>query len=459
MDDTIVAIATAQGHGAIGIVRLSGKDAIKVAKTMFRRKSGQPADDFRSHAISYGRIVDGDGLIDEVMIAVMQAPRSYTGEDVVEIHCHGNPIIYGKIIDECISRGVRLAEPGEFTKRAFLNGKMDLTQAEAVADIICANSLLSLNIANNHLKGDIKRIIMDLKEDILDVIANLEAILEFPDEELDVVSADSVLINLKESDQLCQKLAESYKLGEKINAGIRAVIVGKPNAGKSSVFNAIIGRDRAIVTAEPGTTRDIVEAQMSADGLQITLVDTAGISGTANSLAANEGMRRSEKAIESADILVFIADVSTQWSTWDENIAALAGKKPGILVSNKCDLTERIDISCARKRLPGWPEIRISALKGTGIDDLKDAIAIRCNGLIPRELGESVIITSIRQNNAIEACSDALKEAMEAVEMEYSEDVVVLELKRAIESLGEITGDFSNEMVLDKIFSRFCIGK
>lgn len=457
-EDTIVAISTPPGRGAIGLVRMSGDKASEIAERLFRAADGKKVSSFRTHRMQFGRIMSDEKVIDEAMLCVMRKPKSYTGEDIVEMSCHGSPLVLRAVVEECVRLGATLALPGEFTKRAFLNGKIDLTQAEAVAEVIEARNDRALRGALKQLKGELKEKVKELRGRLLDIAAGLEAAVDFPEEELNFASRDENLRLIMECSEECGNLLNSYKDGRIIRDGLRVAIIGKVNVGKSSLFNRIVGSERAIVTDEKGTTRDVVEEDVSIGGMRIIMADTAGI-GISGSAAVTEGVRRSHEALNRADLILFVMDSSQAWSERDSEISrAVAGKK-GILIFNKEDLEKRIDKESTIVQFSSWPFIEISALTGSGIDSLKEMLLEACGIDNGREDLESTIIVNVRQGNALKKCARSLERTLEAAINGYSEEIIGMEVREAAGWLGEITGESAGEDLLDRIFSRFCIGK
>ncbi len=456
--DTIVAISTPHGRGAIGVVRLSGKGAVAIIEGLFTAKGiGRPTH-FVDRRVYHGEITEEGRIIDEALVCVMRGPGSYTGEDVVEVSCHGSPLVLRKVVETCIRRGARLAEPGEFTKRAFLNGKMDLTKAEAVVEIINARSERALELAFSHLKGALEKRIATLKDGLMDVVVNLEADIDFPEEEISIEPRVEMLRRLKSCLKECRGILDSYKQGRIIRDGFRVVLLGKANAGKSSIFNKLLQTDRAIVTDESGTTRDTIEEVVDIDGLSIVLVDTAGI-GTETGKAAKEGVKRSYNALIIADLVIFIADLSRSWSPEDIRIAEVTSGKRSILAYNKADLMRGIDLESVPKLLSGFRSVEVSALTGEGIPTLRGMIVSECSGGVDTERLNSAILFSIRHKNAMEDCIESIESAIAAGSNGYSEELLALDVRKAIGCLDEITGGSTGDEILDRIFSKFCIGK
>jgi len=446
MEDTIVAISTPPGEGAIGIVRLSGKDAISIVNKIF----SVPIDGAESHRIFYGFIQDPDTKekIDEVIVSVMRAPRSYTRQDVVEINCHGGYIPLNRTLSLVVRAGARPAEPGEFTKRAFLNGRIDLTQAEAVIDIIRAKTSKAEKVALAQLSGALGRKINTLRERLIEILAHIEAYIDFPEEEIEPDSLTTITSKTEDIIRELSEMLKTYEEGRLIKEGVRVAIVGKPNVGKSSLLNTLLKVDRAIVTESPGTTRDIIEEHMEIDGLTIRIMDTAGIR-EAHDMAEIEGVKRSLKAIEHSDIVLAVFDGSLPLTKEDLEVIEKTKERPTISVLNKSDLPQRdIDIPNA---------IRISTKTEQGIDRLKKEIYNL--SIKSTQDYEGIIITNLRHKTALENSKERLRSALSALKEGLPLELISLELRESVQSLASLTGEITNEDILEKIFSDFCIGK
>jgi tRNA modification GTPase len=456
--DTIVAVSTPPGKAAIGIVRLSGERSIAILGELFKTREGENQKSLSDKRLYLRKIFDDGLCLDEVMVCLMRKPHSYTGEDVVEINCHGNPIILKRVVETCMKYGARMAEPGEFTRRAFINGKMDLTKAEAVVEVINAKSEKALKLALSDLQGMLKVKICALRERIMDIIVDLEAGIDFPDEEIEVDTKGRMVSRLRECIGACREMLESYRRGRIIREGFKAVLVGKTNAGKSCLFNRILQSERAIVTEEEGTTRDVIDESIIMDGYSITLVDTAGI-GIEGGKASIEGVRRTYKAIKEADIVLFVADISRRWSLDDNRIAEAISDKQGILVYNKTDLEQRIDFGRIPKGLSEKPAVRVSALRGDNVNSLMGVLKKACWADNLHEDVNSAILSNIRHADAMRSCMLSLEGALDAANGGYSEEIIALETRRSVGLLDEISGDSIDEEILNRIFRKFCIGK
>ena len=453
LEDTIAAISTAQGEGAIGIVRISGKEAVKIADLVFKSKKGKSPSGFRSFATHYGYVYNKAVVVDEALLTLMRSPKSYTKEDMVEINCHGGIITLRNTLELVLDSGARLAEPGEFTKRAFLNGRLDLAQAEAVLDIVRSKTEASLRMALGQLSGRLSSRLNDIKERLLAALASIEASIDFPEEDIEIISESDTKGRLKIVKDNLAKLLESAQGGIILREGLTSVICGKPNVGKSSLLNALLQRDRAIVTHVPGTTRDAIEDLANINGIPFKLVDTAGIAPTED-LVEREGILKSRERIEQADLILMVLDASAEMTDEDRILLSDTKGKPRILVINKADLPRKIDL----RTLEGNVLVSVSAKEADGIDALKKAMerAVWSGRAAAPESGS---ITNLRQEQALKNASDAVDRAGEAVEKGFSPELIAIELREALDSIGEITGEIVTDDILERVFSQFCIGK
>ena len=457
LEDTIVAISTPIGEGGIGIVRLSGVDAIKIADKIFRSKDGKKASRFETYTTHYGHIVDGRKIIDEVILTVMKAPRSYTKEDIVEINCHGGIQAVKRVMDAVLRYGARVADPGEFTKRAFLNGRIDLTQAEAVLDIIRAKTEGSLKVAVDQLEGELSKSVDEMREEMLDITAEMEASIDFPEEELEISRKRELTEKLKVLIKKAGLLIKSYDNGMVFKEGVLAIICGKPNVGKSSLMNLLLKRDRVIVSPIPGTTRDAVEEIINLGGIPIRLVDTAGISETKDILE-KEGVKKSKTYLALSDIVILILDASTPIDAADREIIGLVGDKKKIIVLNKIDLAEKGDLTEIKEKFKKDAVIGISVKKRENIGLLEKAIrkSILSGGF---DQGEGAIVTSARHKEALDKALRSMLSVKRALRIGEPFEIITIDLKEAIFNLGLIIGKSVSDDILDRIFSQFCIGK
>ncbi len=464
-NDTICAISTAPGESGIGIVRLSGKNALTIADTMFSSKDGKRPSKMPGYTVGYGHIIKNQKpktkiqnceVVDEVLLTVMRAPKSYTKEDVVEINAHGGAACLRKILALAISYGARIAEPGEFTKRAFLNGRIDLAQAEAVLDIITAKTEKSLNAAERQLTGELSKIIKNIKDVLLAIQVNIEAGLDFPDEEIQVLDDAKILTKLNRCISQLEFLLKDFQNGEVLRQGITAVICGKANVGKSTLMNRLLKQERVIVTPIPGTTRDAIEETINVKGIPIRIVDTAGIMQPLDAIS-REGVLKSKKYIESADLILLVFDSSQHLAKEDIDIINVVKKKEILIVVNKVDLRLRIEIGRIKKYLPKAKIIRISAKKGKNISSLYAAIQdMVWSGKVSASY--EPLLTNTRHEQAIRETLKFLESAKSGLDTAQKE-LLAQNLKEAQNKLSVITGEAYAEDLLDEIFSRFCIGK
>ncbi|MGD2149459.1 MAG: tRNA uridine-5-carboxymethylaminomethyl(34) synthesis GTPase MnmE [Desulfobacterales bacterium] len=467
---TIAAIATPIGRGGIGIVKISGKDAFSIAESIFKKSGAVTGDSgkkretsfasLKSHRLYHGYIVDeGKGtVLDEVLLSVMVAPRTYTTEDIVEINTHSGPVVLSAILDLVLKKGGKLAEPGEFTKRAYLNGRIDLTQAEAVIDIINSKTEKSLEIAASHIKGGLKKKIETIRGALLDILVETETAIDFCDDAGDVFNSEKTIEMLEKViiDDL-KGLIEKYENAHVLRDGLKMVVVGRPNVGKSSLMNRLIQEDRAIVTPIPGTTRDLIEETLNIHGIPVIIADTAGLHETDDPVEVI-GIEKAQEYISDSDLILFMVDASDPLTVEDENIYKTIRNKRLIFVINKWDLVEddfKLDIPESWNTLP---QIKISALYGRGMSELKDLIANLSIGEYGIEV-QNKIIPNLRHKTALERTLQVCVSAVEEIRKETSFEFIAIDIKEAIDSLGEIIGVTAKDDVIDQIFSRFCIGK
>jgi tRNA modification GTPase len=455
--DTIAAIATAIGNAGISIIRISGDASLNIIDRIYKSKSGRKIlSKENSHTIHYGYIVEQNQIIDEVMVAIMKAPLTYTREDSVEINCHGGIVVTKKILETVLKNGARLADPGEFTKRAFLNGRIDLSQAEAVCDIIHANNELSLKNSLNQLQGKEYELIKKIREMILRDIAYIEAALDDP-EHISLEGFNSILKNnIVKENEIIHQLIRKSKNGKIIKEGIHTVIVGKPNAGKSSLMNVLVGEERAIVTDIAGTTRDILEDTINLDGIMLRIIDTAGIRDTQD-IIEKIGVDKALKIASGADLILYVLDSSMNLDKNDDAIFELIQEKKAILLLNKSDLLPKISIEDLRKKA-SHPIIQISVKEGTGIDDLSNTVKeMFFDGDI--KLNEDIYITNERHREAFNEAYDSLEMVINSIKNDMPEDFYTIDLMNAYEVLGRIIGENVEEDLVNMIFKEFCMGK
>ncbi|MBI5183702.1 MAG: tRNA uridine-5-carboxymethylaminomethyl(34) synthesis GTPase MnmE [Nitrospinae bacterium] len=456
--DTISAISTPHGEGGIGIVRLSGPSSVDIVKEVFVDARGERLKEVISHRITYGFIVDPDDgkRIDEVLLTVMLAPRSYTMEDIVEISCHGGMTPLTMILNLMVERGARLAEPGEFTKRAFLNGRIDLAQAEAVIDVIRSRSDVSLRMAIRHMEGDLSKEISSLREDLIGISAQIEASIDLPEEDIEIESMELLLKRSEGILKRIETLLNTFDHGRILREGAKTIIIGRTNVGKSSLLNALLNKERAIVTPIPGTTRDSIEEMISIDGIHVNIIDTAGIRKRGGYME-RVGIKRTMDLLKDADIVLMMLDGSESVTDDDRYIMGEVKDKNLIIIINKIDLPQVIEIEGIKRGFPDNRMYMISATKKMGLDLLKDGIK---ELLIDKEITpESPLITRIRHREALIRAKEGMENAIEGIKGLMSEEFIALDINGAMESLGEITGQTFSEDVLNKIFSDFCIGK
>ncbi|PWN05859.1 tRNA uridine-5-carboxymethylaminomethyl(34) synthesis GTPase MnmE [Rhodohalobacter mucosus] len=451
----VAAIATPIGEGGIAVIRASGRGVIEKVQNCFR---GKDLTKVESHTVHFGKIVHKDGrVVDEVLVTVLRSPKSYTGEDTVEVSCHGGVLVTQSVLETILDQGIRAAKPGEFTQRAFLNGKLDLEQAEAVADLIHAKSIKAVDAAHQQLEGRLGEHINKFRQQIIDATAMVELELDFIEEDVEFANKEQLRKLLTDLDREIGTLLDTYETGRLVRDGVKTVFIGRPNAGKSTLLNTLIGTERAIVTDIAGTTRDTIDADWSYDGLLFKLIDTAGLRETKDIIEA-EGVRRSQKAFEQADLIVYLKDLSQPLHTSErEEIAGFqkrAGETPFLLVGTKLDLAAGRDDKDERIHF----DLKISAIKEENIDTLKKLMKQRA--LENKDYDtSSLLVTSSRHRDALQKAREHIRRAVEALDSGMTGDFLSIDLRSSLRQLGEITGEITNEDVLDSIFSRFCIGK
>ena len=457
MDATIAAISTAMSASGIGIVRISGENAMDVIAKIYRSKNGKK--DIRtvvSHTIHYGFIYDGEEVVDEVLVMIMRGPHTYTGEDTVEIDCHGGVYAMKRVLETVLKNGAVIAEPGEFTKRAFLNGRLDLSQAEAVMDVIQAKNSMALKSSVEQLKGSVQRAVKEIRARLLHQIAYIETALDDPEHfDLTDYPQERQKIVEKESENISE-LLKTADDGRMIQEGIKTVILGKPNAGKSSLLNFLVGEDRAIVTEIAGTTRDILEEYISLNGITLRVIDTAGIRETED-VVEKIGVGKAKQMAENADLILYVVDSSLPLDDNDREIMELLSGRKSIVIYNKTDLEAAVDIEELKEKT-GSPVIPVSVVEETGISQLEDEIKrMFFHGEL--SFNDEVYITNARHKAALEESKESLKLVMDSIAMGMSEDFFSIDLMNAYESLGRIVGESVGEDLVNEIFSKFCVGK
>jgi tRNA modification GTPase len=458
-DDTIAAIATPIGEGGLGVIRVSGSQAVPIVRAVFRDRDGRAVDRLPSHRVRFGSIIDPrtGTTLDEVLVTYMRAPHSYTREDVVEISGHGGIGVLARILEALVTGGARLAEPGEYTKRAFLNGRLDLSQAEAVIDLIHAHTEESHRQALAQLEGGLSRAIIAMREDVLEVLAYVEGAMEFPEEDLELLPWESLLAKADGVAERMTMLLGTFHTGRVLREGVRVAIVGRPNVGKSSLFNALLAANRAIVTPIPGTTRDVLEEVVNLRGYPFRLVDTAGIRASDDPVEL-EGIGRARISLESADLVLLVLDRSQPLTAEDEEaVAAVQGKRVQVVL-NKADLPPLLALDKLQTRLPGWPKVAVSCKEPQGFDDLTEVMveAVLHGQQRPHD---GPVLTKLRHWEALQHGHQSLQRARDGMEQRLSGEFIALDLRETLEWLGEIVGLNYTEDLLDKIFSEFCIGK
>ncbi len=454
---TIASISTAPGIGGIGIIRMSGEKSFEVLGKIFQAKTPQKIENIKGYTMKYGHIIENNEIVDEVLVSYFKAPKSYTAENMCEINSHGGNVIVKKILELCLKNGAELAEPGEFTKRAFLNGRIDLAQAESVIDVINAKSDKEAKSGIKQLEGFLSKEIKDIKQEILDVLVNIEVTIDYPEYDTPDVQENEMRNMLESVGEKLEKLEKSFDNGKIIKDGIRTAIIGKPNAGKSSLLNAILKEDRAIVTDIAGTTRDTIEEFVTINGIPLKLVDTAGIR-TASDEVEKIGIEKSIKQAEESDLIIAIFDSSKELTKEDLEILDLIKNKKSIILLNKSDLKSILTENNEKIKSVSENIIKISALNKTGIDLLYKKITEMFN-LNEINLDNDLLITNVRHKNIITKAVENVKKAVEALNMNMPIDIITIYIKDILEDLGEITGEVVTEDIINEIFSKFCLGK
>ena len=452
--DTISAISTPKGEGGIAIIRISGDKSFEILDKIFIKKN--PNADLGFYKLNYGFIKDGEKIVDEVMAVRLKAPKSYTCEDIVEINCHGGTLVSEKVLELVLRNGARHAESGEFTKRAFMNGRIDLSQAEAVMDIIQGKTEKSVSLSLDQLRGDLRDKVNEFKKALLDITAHVNVVLDYPEEGIDDPLPVELRDNLEKVYEEANRLIDSYDTGKKIKEGIKTVIVGKPNVGKSTLLNALLREERAIVTHIAGTTRDVIEEIINIKGIPLVLVDTAGIRKT-DDIVENIGVEKSKQFIEKADLVLLVLDASKELENEDIEVInqIKENKKKVIVLLNKIDLNKKINLEGHNLE----NIVEISAKDNIGIEDMQEKIYSYIVEEDVENSSEKLIITNIRHKTALEKTKDAIRNIFETIDMGLPMDLISVDLKEALDSLSEITGEISSEDILDHVFGNFCVGK
>lgn len=457
-EDTIVAISTPPGEGAIGIVRMSGELSVEIANKIFIQKNGRLITVGDHRKMLYGHIQRGNSVVDEVLLVPMFAPGTYTREDMVEVHCHGGVVPMTEIVKLILENGASMAEPGEFTKRAFLNGRLDLAQAESIMDLIQAKTPQGFDVAYNQLEGHLSRKVEAVRAALLTAMAQLEVCIDYPEEDIEEMTYSEMTSHFSEAEKSISELLQNSETGRILRDGLSTVIVGKPNVGKSSLLNALLRESRAIVTDIPGTTRDVIEETLNIRGVPIKLVDTAGIRET-DDLVEKLGVERSKAFFNRADLVVFVLNAAEALSSEDESIMSYLRGRRAIILLNKSDLAPVIDEVSLRKSLGEHvPIIKTSLINEEGIQALEDEIAkMVYGGQI--SLNERSLVTNLRHQDALRRAAKSLSEAVNSCQEGMSYDFLQVDVKNAFDALGEITGETVENDLVAKIFSQFCLGK
>lgn len=456
---TIVAISTAPGIGGIGIIRMSGENSFSILEKIFRQKKPQKIEDIKGYTIKYGKIIDPKNkqIIDEVLVSYFKKPNSYTTEDMCEINSHGGVIVMQKILEICLENGAQMAEAGEFTKRAFLNGRIDLSQAESIIDIINSKTEKEAKASIHQLNGFLSNKINDIKKDILDVMVDIEASIDYPEYDIEEVSYQKIEDTLYKVKGKLEELERTFYNGKIIKEGIKVAIIGKPNAGKSSLLNAILREERAIVTEYEGTTRDTIEEFMNIDGIPLKLIDTAGIR-NAKDEVEKIGIEKAKEIAKEADLIIAIFDATKELDNEDKKIIEEFKKKKAIIVLNKIDLMSQADKIEKELEYLNKPIVKISALKREGIEKLNQIISelFRINDI---QVDNETIVTNTRHKEMIRKAKEYNNEAIQTLKSKMPLDVITVYIKEILESLGNITGENVSENIINEIFAKFCLGK
>ncbi|GAA0437006.1 tRNA uridine-5-carboxymethylaminomethyl(34) synthesis GTPase MnmE [Lentibacillus halophilus] len=455
--ETIAAISTPVGEGAISIVRLSGEQAIPVTAELFQ---GKNLLEVETHTIHYGKIVDPavGHVVEEVMVTVMRAPKTFTREDVVEINCHGGMVAVNRVLEITLDKGIRIAEPGEFTKRAFLHGRIDLSQAEAVMDIIRSKTDKAMSVAFKQMDGRLSQLIGRLRQELLETVAHVEVNIDYPEyDDVEQMSKTMMQDKTKDVHQELDHLLQVAKQGKILREGLATAIIGRPNVGKSSLMNTLVHENKAIVTEVPGTTRDTIEEYVNVRGVPLRLVDTAGIRETED-IVEKMGVDRSREALQEADLVLLVLNYNEPLTEEDEKLFEAVQGLDYIVMINKTDLDQKLDINDVNERASGKPVITASLIQEEGIDQLESAIA-RTFFAGDIDTGDMTYVTNVRHIQLLKQAKQALEDAMGSLEMDMPLDIVQIDVTRTWEFLGEIVGDTASESLIDQLFSQFCLGK
>lgn len=456
-DDTIAAIATPVGSGGIGIIRISGPEALKIADTIFMSRKNKPLSLSDTFTMNHGHIMKDGEIVDEVLVSVMKSPHSFTREDVVEINCHGGMVAVKEVLETVLSAGARLAEAGEFSKRAFLNGRIDLAQAESIIDLINAKTSKGMKVAFNQLQGRLSKEINSTRDRIIEILAHIEAGIDFPEHDIEEISRQKIKEQSVEIIDNLEMLAKSANAGKVLREGLKTAIVGRPNVGKSSLLNALLRENRAIVTDIPGTTRDIIEEVVNVRDIPLRLIDTAGIRETED-IVEKIGVEKTREMFAEADLILLVLDASTPLTAEDLQILEHARDKEMIIIANKVDLDHQLDYSKIEALSHKSAIIQMSIKNDIGIQDLESTIEKKVYAGLSNS-AEELFISNTRHQQALHQALLSMKSALESLEIGMPMDCISIDVKAAWDYLGEITGDTVSEDLVDQIFSRFCIGK
>jgi tRNA modification GTPase len=458
--DTIAAISTPMGEGAIAIVRLSGDDSIKIADQIFRSIGGKRITEVQTHTIHYGHLINpkNEEVIEEVMLSVMKGPKTFTKEDVVEINCHGGIVSVNRVLQHVLAYGARLAEPGEFTKRAFLNGRIDLSQAEAVMDLIRAKTDRAMNVALGQMEGRLSKLIRSLRQEILEILAHVEVNIDYPEyDDVEEMTHKMLLEKAMYVRDELKKLLQTSQQGKILREGLSTVIVGRPNVGKSSLLNSLVQENKAIVTDIPGTTRDVIEEYVNVRGVPLRLLDTAGIRETED-IVERIGVEKSRQVLKEADLILLVLNYADSFTKEDENLFEAVKGMDVIVIVNKTDLTQKIDMERVKELAAEHKIVTTSLLEDRGVDELEEAISsLFFEGSI--DAGDMTYLSNSRHIALIGQSLHTIEEAIAGVEMGTPIDIVQIDITRTWELLGEVIGESVHESLIDQLFSQFCLGK
>ncbi|MFG6113613.1 tRNA uridine-5-carboxymethylaminomethyl(34) synthesis GTPase MnmE [Halobacillus sp. MO56] len=455
--DTITAISTPMGEGAIAIVRLSGPEAVSISNELFQGKDLAKVD---SHTMHYGKIIDPETneVAEEVMVSIMRAPKTFTREDVVEINCHGGLVSVNRVLEIVLAKGSRLAEPGEFTKRAFLNGRIDLSQAEAVMDLIRAKTDRAMSVALKQMDGRLSKLIQSLRQQLLETLAHVEVNIDYPEyDDVEEMSHNMMEVKTKEVLEEVKKLLQTAQQGKILREGLATAIIGRPNVGKSSLMNALVHENKAIVTEVPGTTRDVIEEYVNVRGVPLRLVDTAGIRETED-IVERIGVEKSRQVLKEADLILLVLNYGDELTAEDEKLFEAVRDLDVIVIVNKTDLEPRLDMERVHTLADKHPVITTALLHEKGIDELEQAISqVFFEGEL--DTGDMTYVSNVRHVQLLKQAKQALEDALNGMEMDMPIDMVQIDVTRTWEILGEIVGDTIHESLIDQLFSQFCLGK